>query len=68
MTQDDCEGLAAFTLDELLDQDADFSGYLDWLEAEIVQRGIEARYVAIACTKEEVDPLTHQRSPESQSI
>jgi WD40 repeat protein len=58
---ENCEGLAAFTLDELLDQDADFGGYLDWLESEIAQRGIEARYVPIACIKEEVDPLTHQR-------
>jgi WD40 repeat protein len=56
-----CEGLAAFTLDELLDQDADFGSYLDWLEAEIRQRGIEARYVPLACTKEEVDAVTHQR-------
>lgn len=55
------EGLAAFTFDELLDQDADFSSYLDWLEGEIAQRGIEARYVPLACTKEEVDPVTHQR-------
>ncbi len=55
------DGLAAFTLDELLDQDADFGGYLAWLEAEIVARKIEARYVPIGCTKEEVDPLTHQR-------
>ncbi|MGI0490714.1 NACHT domain-containing protein [Alkalinema pantanalense CENA528] len=59
--QPDCAPLAAFTLDELLDQDADFSGYLDWLAAEIEQRGIEARYVPLACTKEEVDPITHQR-------
>jgi WD40 repeat protein len=57
----ECKGLAAFTLDELLDQAADFGGYLDWLTAEIEARGIEARYVPIACTKEEVDPSTHQR-------
>lgn len=61
LEQPDYESLAAFTLDELLDQDADFTGYLDWLAAEIAQRGIEARYVPLACTKEEVDPITHQR-------
>jgi WD40 repeat protein len=61
LTTAECEGLAAFTLDELLDQEADFGGYLDWLAVEIEARGIEARYVPIACTKEEVDPLTHQR-------
>jgi WD40 repeat protein len=61
LAKPECEGLAAYTWDELLDQDADFSGYLDWLGAEIAQRGIEARYVPLACTKEEVDPVTHQR-------
>jgi predicted NACHT family NTPase len=34
---------------------------LDWLEGEIDRRGIEAKYVPLACTKEEVDPVTHQR-------
>lgn len=53
--------LAGFTWDELLDQDADFSGYVSWLEAEIEQRGILDRYVPLACMKEEVDPVSHQR-------
>lgn len=30
--------LGCYTFDELLDQDADFSGYLDWLESEIQRR------------------------------
>jgi predicted NACHT family NTPase len=53
--------LGCYTLDELLDQDADFGGYLDWLEAEIARRGIDQRYVPLACTKEEIDPDTRQR-------
>ena len=53
--------LGCYTFDELLDQDADFDGYLDWLESEIERRGIEQRYVPLACTKEEVDPDTKQR-------
>ncbi len=53
--------LYCFTFDEFLDQDADFEGYLDWLEAEIATRGIEARYVPLACMKEEFDPVSHQR-------
>ena len=53
--------LFCFTFDEFLDQDADFEGYLDWLEAEILARGIESRYVPLACMKEEFDPMTHQR-------
>ena len=53
--------LGCYTFDELLDQDADFGGYLDWLEAEIQRRGIEQKYVPLACTKEEVDPDTKQQ-------
>ncbi len=53
--------LGCYTFDELLDQDADFSGYLDWLEAEVKRRDIEKRYVPLACTKEEFDPSTKRR-------
>ena len=53
--------LGCYTFDELLDQDADFGGYLDWLESEIQRRGIEQKYVPLACIKEEIDPDTKQR-------
>lgn len=53
--------LGCYTFDELLDQDADFSGYLDWLEAEVKRRDIEKKYVPLACTKEEFDPITKRR-------
>ncbi|MDA0269011.1 MAG: NACHT domain-containing protein, partial [Cyanobacteria bacterium] len=55
------EGLGCYTLDELLDQDADFNSYLTWLETEIQQRGIDQKYVPLACLKEEIDPDTQQR-------
>jgi predicted NACHT family NTPase len=54
-------GIGCYTLDELLDQDADFSGYLTWLESEIQKRGIAEKYVPLACLKEELDPDTKQR-------
>ncbi|MBR8834307.1 MAG: restriction endonuclease [Stigonema ocellatum SAG 48.90 = DSM 106950] len=50
--------LACYTFDELIDQDADFSGYLDWLEAEVKRRSIDTKYVPLACAKEEFDPVT----------
>jgi predicted NACHT family NTPase len=53
--------LGCYTFDELLDQDADFSGYLDWLEAEVKRRDIEKKYVPLACTKEEFDPVSKRR-------
>jgi predicted NACHT family NTPase len=53
--------LACYTFDELLDQDADFTGYLDWLETEITSRGIDTKYVPLACRKEEFDPDTQRK-------
>jgi len=47
--------LFCYTFDELLDEDADFDGYLDWLEAEVKRRGIDKMYIPLACTKEEFD-------------
>jgi predicted NACHT family NTPase len=53
--------LDCFTFDELIDLDADFSGYLNWLEAEIKVRKIDTKYVPLACTKEEIDAITKRR-------
>ena len=53
--------LACYTFDELLDQDADFTAYLDWLETEITNRKINTKYVPLACTKDEIDPDTHRK-------
>ncbi|MCC5633971.1 NACHT domain-containing protein, partial [Nostoc sphaeroides CHAB 2801] len=53
--------LDCFTFDELIDLDADFNGYIDWLEAEIKRRKIDTKYVPLACTKEEIDPITKRR-------
>ncbi|NJM18363.1 MAG: NACHT domain-containing protein [Richelia sp. SM1_7_0] len=53
--------LDCFTFDELIDLDADFSGYVNWLETEIQRRKVDTKYVPLACTKEELDPITKQR-------
>ncbi|MEO0842833.1 MAG: NACHT domain-containing protein, partial [Cyanobacteria bacterium J06643_5] len=52
------EHLDCFTFDELVAIDADFSGYLDWLEKEVKRRGIDTNYVPLSCTKEELDPVS----------
>ena len=61
VAQAENENLECYTFDELLDQDADFSGYLTWLESEILSRKIDEQYVPLACTKEEFSPQTQQR-------
>ncbi len=53
--------LECYTFDELIDQDADFSGYLDWLEAEVKSREIDKKYVPLACTKEEFDSSSQRQ-------
>lgn len=53
--------LDCYTFDELVDLDADFTGYIEWLEAEIKRRKIDTRYVPLGCTKEEIDLDTQQR-------
>ena len=58
--------LFCYTFDELLDEHADFSSYLDWLEAEVKHRGIDKMYVPLACTKEEFDPVTKGKIGESR--
>ena len=55
------EGITCYTFDELLDEDADFSNYLDWLEAEIKSRGIDTEYLPLACRKDELDPVTQRK-------
>ncbi|MEM9218409.1 MAG: NACHT domain-containing protein, partial [Cyanobacteria bacterium P01_F01_bin.150] len=62
-TQQDAlyDALTCYTLDELLDEDANFDAYLTWLEAEITQKGIDADYVPLGCSKDEVDLKSKQK-------
>ncbi|PAX60503.1 WD40 domain-containing protein [Brunnivagina elsteri] len=53
--------LGCYTFDELLAADADFSGYLDWLEAEVKRRKIDTNYIPLACNKEEIDPVSKRQ-------
>ncbi|NEO52636.1 MAG: NACHT domain-containing protein [Okeania sp. SIO3B5] len=55
------QNLFCYTFDELIDQEADFSGYCQWLEEQVKQRGMDVKYVPLACSKAEVDPNTKQK-------
>jgi uncharacterized protein YjbI with pentapeptide repeats len=57
--------LFCFTFDELLEMDADFSGYFAWLDQEIKRRRIDKTYVDLACVKDEIDPKTKEKQGES---
>jgi WD40 repeat protein/DNA-binding Xre family transcriptional regulator len=47
--------LFCFTFDELVDQDADFSPYIEWLEKKVATMKIDENYISLSCTKEKLD-------------
>ena len=53
--------LFCYTFDELLDENADFSRYFDWLEKDIKAHEIDDLYVPLACTRDEFDPNTKEK-------
>ncbi|MFK8183734.1 MAG: NACHT domain-containing protein [Phormidesmis sp.] len=55
------EDISCYTFDELLDEDADFSKYLNWLEAEIKAKKVDTEYLALACRKDELDPTSQRK-------
>ena len=62
VTKKENSHLLCYTFDELLDQAADFSAYLDWLEQEVKRRKIDQVYVPLACVKEEFDRKSKKRT------
>ena len=54
-----------YTFDELLDEKADFTGYLDWLEAHIKEKGIDKKYIPLGCKKNEFEPSSNKKIGES---
>ena len=60
--EDDAYGnILCYTFDELIDEDADFSRYLDWLASEIKTRGVDINYLPLACRKDDLDPVTQRK-------
>ncbi|MEU7591361.1 NACHT domain-containing protein [Micromonospora sp. NPDC049230] len=49
------EQVYCYTLDELIDESADFEPYLKWLEREVRDRQIDERFVPPSCVKDEPD-------------
>jgi WD40 repeat protein len=52
------EGLTCLMFDELIDQDADFTPYFEWLKKEVEDKRIADLYVSLNCQKGEFDPIT----------
>lgn len=54
------DSLFCYSFDELIDLEADFEPYIEWLEQEVRARHIDTRFVPLACRKEEIDPRTEK--------
>jgi predicted NACHT family NTPase len=50
--------LLCMTFDELIDQDVDFSPYIQWLVEQVEGQEIDERYIQLGCKRSEIDPLT----------
>ncbi|MEI2398478.1 pentapeptide repeat-containing protein [Paenibacillus phytohabitans] len=59
--QEQSSNVICYTVDELLDESANFDDYLDWLEQEIKDRYIDTNYLPLNCTKDELNPVTYEK-------
>jgi WD40 repeat protein len=50
--------LLCMTFDELIDQDVDFSPYIQWLVEQVEGQEIDERYIQLGCKRSEIDPQT----------
>lgn len=50
--------LLCMTFDELIDQDVDFSPYIQWLVEQVEGQEIDERYIQLGCKRSEIDPET----------
>ena len=57
--------ILCLTFDELIDQDVDFSPYIEWLEQEVQELGIDRDYLQLDCSKPEKDPRIGKYLPPS---
>jgi predicted NACHT family NTPase len=50
--------ILCLTFDELIEQDVDFSPYIEWLTQEVQSLGIDEDYIQLNCSKPEIDVVT----------
>ncbi len=55
-----------YTFDSLIDENANFDVYLNWLEELIIAKGIDKRYIPLACTKDELERYTRKKLGKSE--
>ncbi len=55
------ENIFCYTFDELIDEQADFSRYFEWLKEYVNERGIDTDYIPLACNRETYDGAGNKR-------
>ncbi|GAA2523491.1 NACHT domain-containing protein [Winogradskya humida] len=55
IADEELDEIFCYTLDELIDERADFEPYLQWLEEEVRTRHIDTCYVPLTCAKDDID-------------
>jgi predicted NACHT family NTPase len=60
------ERIVCLTFDELIDQDVDFSPYIEWLAEEIQRLGINKDYLQLDCSKPEKDSQGKYQIPRGE--
>lgn len=50
--------ISCYTFDELLESTIDFSGYFEWLNNEVLSRGMDKNYIPLYCEYVELDSKT----------
>ncbi len=55
-----------YTLDELLDEQADFRRYVEWLDSFVKEQRIDKDYVPLACRRDLFDSVTKEKTGEER--
>ena len=63
---DDDDKIFCYTLDELLEERADFSRYFDWLKGYVKERCIDSDYVPLACSRDLYDESSGEKIGEER--
>ncbi|OXE99719.1 pentapeptide repeat protein [Flavobacterium araucananum] len=50
--KEEYNNLFCYTIDELIDNDIDFSGYFDWLDSEVISRDISSKFIPLYCKRD----------------
>jgi WD40 repeat protein/transcriptional regulator with XRE-family HTH domain len=54
--------ILCYNFDELIDEEADFTNYINWLQGEVEKKKVDKYYIPLGAKKEEFDPVSKIRT------